>query len=72
MSDFIDKLNKNILSTAQFSQAKNVLFESYIDYLTNEEVRLDKFAIKKLVTVIQYFFALKIQKLKMKGLYYWQ
>lgn len=67
MSTFIEKLNRKILSNAEFIESENKLFSVYIDLLTGKKTSLERALVKKLAATVQYFYKSEDQSTRKKG-----
>ena len=67
MTNLIDKLNNNILNNEQFLIDRDIIFDKYVSYLTGGDCEVDRNIVKKISTVIQYFYKSKDENVKREG-----
>ncbi|MFW1744509.1 hypothetical protein [Acinetobacter johnsonii] len=67
MTNLIDKLNNNILTNEQFLIDRDIIFDKYVSYLTGGNCEIDRNIVKKISTVIQYFYKSKDENVKREG-----
>lgn len=67
MNQFIDKLNNSIISNPNFIISTENLFKLYIEFIIGNEISINKSAVKKLISAIQYFYRSNDEKIKSEG-----
>ncbi|MCX0340171.1 DEAD/DEAH box helicase [Acinetobacter radioresistens] len=67
MSEIFDKVSSEIFKNQDFIDHSNIVFSEYIKSLIGEKVQLDRSIIKKISTVLQFFYKSNDQQFKKEG-----